>query len=470
MAAPRPLSADNREWLLGELAVWQEAQLVNKDDAQKILGLYELAAEEQQRQHHWFLVSLGGLAALMMFAAAALLVSYNWQAISGTGKLAIVFGTLLATYGIAAAFWRNGYQRVSEVVIFFAGLFYGAAIWLIAQVFHMEAHYPDGYFWWAVGVLPLALIFDTLLLHALFAVLVSAWVGTEIVGYRHFGAFLFGSRWPIANGAYLAPLLIVPGMWLAYRRSCPFRISVYLPALVFWICLQPTAWHWYTGAANFIGAVGALLLILGESHFPKSRMAIPYRLFGAILFGSALIPLSYHNYYSWMRPEPASHAVFLTLIIASLTALTVAAAEFMRYRSLEQGDFPRAFLFADIRQRQWLPLSLAAVMAALALLMVFTRDGDRTSDANLASALLANVAMVALAIWLMRVGVRDNRGSPFAAGVTYFLLWMILRYSDLFGFEAGMLGAAALFAACGVSIGGLAWFWQKRNGVLHVES
>jgi hypothetical protein len=332
----------------------------------------------------------------------------------------------------------------------------------------MSAHYPDAYFWWAVGVLPLALIFDTLMLHALLAVLVSTWVGTEILDHGLFGMLFWGRRMPIAEGAYLAPLMLAPGIWYAYQRNISSRLMIYLPAVVWWLCLQPVAWRVDFEGAYFVAAVGCLLLILGESHLPRSSMAIVYRVLGALLIGGALVPLSYHGFYQWMLNEATAVSIWMALLIASLALVVTTAAEYFRYHALEQGNIKQADLFEDIRRRQWLPLSLAAVTSLLTLCGLWRGLDPDGNDAGIAGALLANLAMIALSIWLMRVGVRDDRVQPFVAGVGYFLLWMILRYVDLFGFEAGMLGAAALFAACGIAIGGLAWFWQKRNEVAHV--
>jgi uncharacterized membrane protein len=466
----RPLTAEMRSWLQQELAVWQQEQLIVPQNGEKILSLYETTDAEQQRVHSQFVIALCGLAALLFAAAVFLLVGFNWEALTAAGKLAVVFGILISTYAIGIVSWRMGYPRLAEVIFFVAALLYGAAIWLIAQIFHMSAHYPDGFFWWAVGVLPLALILDTLLLHALFAGLVCAWAGSEIIGYGGLGALFFGFRTPwLANGAYLAPLLLAPGVWLAYRNHSSARVALYVAAVSWWVCLQPVAWRWESGTSYFVGAVGAMLLILGESHPARSPLAIPYRLFGVLLFGGALLPLSFHGYYRWWRTEH-DHPLLLALIIASLTGLVAAAAEFARYRYLEAGHDQYAARWDDIRRRQWLPLTLAALMAGLALIPALAGGNLADADPGLGilSALLANAAMLTMAIWLMWVGVRDNRAQPFVAGVGYFLLWLLLRYSDLFGFEAGMLGAAAFFAACGFAIGGLAWLWHRRKEFIHV--
>jgi hypothetical protein len=76
---------------------------------------------------------------------------------------------------------------------------------------------------------------------------------------------------------------------------------------------------------------------------------------------------------------------------------------------------------------------------------------------------LANVAMLASAWWLITVGLREERGQPFTAGVLYFLLWAVLRYIDLFGEFAGMLGGALMFLLCGVALFAVSQFWRQRK-------
>ena len=75
--------------------------------------------------------------------------------------------------------------------------------------------------------------------------------------------------------------------------------------------------------------------------------------------------------------------------------------------------------------------------------------------------------MLGLAIWLIRIGLREDRGRPFAAGVMYFLFWSILRYIDLFGDFGGILGAALMFFLCGAALFGVALFWRRRKEKPH---
>ena len=74
----------------------------------------------------------------------------------------------------------------------------------------------------------------------------------------------------------------------------------------------------------------------------------------------------------------------------------------------------------------------------------------------------ANIAMVAVALWLIRFGLTEDRSRPFGAGVVYLLLWAVLRYVDLFGAFGGMLGASLMFFLCGGALS--AWHFTGETG------
>lgn len=77
----------------------------------------------------------------------------------------------------------------------------------------------------------------------------------------------------------------------------------------------------------------------------------------------------------------------------------------------------------------------------------------------------ANIAMVAVALWLIRFGMTEDQSRPFGAEVVYLLLWAVLRYADLFGAFGGMLGASLMFFLCGGSLMAVALYWRKRKAV-----
>ena len=443
----RAISAKQRAWLLDELSVWRRDAVVTDEQAQHIAGLYDGAGEMAERGRSKAVFVLMAAAATLVGLAALLLIGYNWNDLSRDIKLAIVLGVIGVTHalGFSLRYNRNS-PALSETVFFLGCLFYGAGIWLVAQVFHIQAHYPDGIWWWAVGVLPFALALETRLLHALFVGLLALWSGQEVLNFGHLGGWLFG-RWDfLPNGAYSLPVLALPGIVWAYRKQSVKTLALYVPLFAWWTVLQAFAWKLGSNPFYFVGSVGALLLVLAEAHAVGSRFAIPYRRYGALLVGGVLVPLSFYDLNKHLVGEWISLAG--PPLVLGIVALAVVL-----------------FTERAIPRRQMIPLGLTLLMAVLPVMSAGCDSSSCADAAALLPTVLVNIAMVAGAFWLMQVGLREDRGRPFGAGVLYFLLWSVLRYVDLFGDFGGMLGAAMMFFMCGGALFGVARYWQSRKEV-----
>jgi uncharacterized membrane protein len=461
--AEREITDRQWAWLTGELTSWQAMGLLGEDQAARILGLYGSPQELSQRRTARGLMTLASLAAFLVGLGVLLLIGYNWEALPAAVKLVLIFGALLATHaGGLALRYRLGYRTASEVVFFLACLFFGAAIALVAQIFHISSDSPDGIWWWAVGTLPFALMLDTLLLHALYVGLLALYAGWMVFGVAvNLGATLFGFLWWPPNGSYSVPLLALPGLAWAYRKGSAKTVALYAPLLAWWVILLPIAWRFEVNPMDFIGCVGGLFLIVAESHPEESVMAVPYRFYGALLTAGVLVPLSY---YEINRETRAPAGLLVEMAAASVVALllVVAAGERERWSAASKGRGAEAGVADLIRlNRRLPPLALTLFFVLLAFWQVLLGE-------PLVPTVLANLAMIALAIWLMQLGLRENRGLPFSAGVLYFLFWAVLRYIDLFGNFGGMLGAALMFVLCGAALFGLAMYWRRRAEVRHV--
>jgi hypothetical protein len=306
-----------------------------------------------------------------------------------------------------------------------------------------------------VGVLPFALALDTLLLHALFVALLAIWAGYEVFGFAAIGPWRFG----VPGGAYSLIPLAAPGIWWAYRRSSAQALALYVPLIAWWVILQPIAWRLEANLVYFIGAMGGLLLLAAEAHREGSAMALPYRVYGAGLFAGALIPLSYYAFNDRNIRGAAFPGFYEVGAILALAVMMLATVAVVRRRAqAEPVPVSLSEELWEIAHRQWLPCSLITLMAGLG---AWTALGY----AALLPTVAANAAMVILALWLMRVGLTQDQGKAFSAGVLYFLLWTVLRYIDLFGEFGGMIGAALMFFLCGATLFGVALFWRHRKEV-----
>jgi uncharacterized membrane protein len=480
----RPISDKLRCWLLGEMEVWRGGGLLSEEQTGRILDGYESPAEAAGRKRSLAVFALMGVAALLVGLAVLLLIAYNWERTPKELKLAGNLTAIAATYGLAFLLrYRWKARLLSEVAFFLGCLLFGAGIWLVAQVFHVQAHFPSGIWLWALGVLPLAICLDTLLLHALLAALLAVWVGCEIIGFPHLGAWLFG-RWShVPNGAYTLPLLALPGVLWAYRQRSPVTLAMYVLVLAWWVVLQPVAWHADQSVVYFIGAAGALFLVLAESHAPGSEMAAPYRNIGVLMCAGILILLSFLDFNMEMQQQRrlGLQDVEVTSLVATVAVAVLGlVTAVLAARVRPTGRAAHADLSDSVGQglmRHWLPIGMVLLMVGLslwnALLPVArTRGGwyhvDRGDFRVVVPTVLANVALVTLAIWLMRTGLREDRARPFAAGVILFVAWAVMRYIDLFGDLGGMLGASLMFFLCGAALFGLAMYWRRRKEVRDV--
>ena len=457
----RTISSSKRRWLLDEMEWWRDAGILTAAQMQEILDQYESVEEASESHNSRAVNALMGAAALLVGAGVLLLISFNWEGLHTAAKLLLIFGTILGTYYGAFRLRQREMIGLSNVLFFLGAFFYGCGIMLIGQMFHLSGHPTDAVWWWALGVLPLAVCLESLLLHALVVALLGMWCGGEILGFGNLGLnLLFRWSW-VPNGAYTLPLLAAPGIMLAYRRPLASVLWLYVPLLTWWLSLQSFAWegiwHWNHNPLFFIGGVGGLLLIAAEAHASGSKLAIPYRMYGVLLVGSMLIPLSFkgmHQRGNWHADDPRLGALLQAAAIVTLTV--VALAVMTRLHGRWKAKQELAVALKEAAKRQYVPVGITLLMAFFSLWYSLVRE-------PITPTVLSNFAMLIFGIWLMLVGLREDRGRPFSAGVLYFLLWTTMRYIDLFGRIGGMLGGAGFFFACGAFLFGMAYFWKHRR-------
>ena len=236
-----------------------------------------------------------------------------------------------------------------------------------------------------------------------------------------------------------------------------------MPVLAWWLVLLPIAWKLEANPAYFIGAVGSLMLLVAAMHPPRSEMAIPFRFYGVAIVGATLLPLGFYGFNKEVMNGPGTHAlsgVEQMLIILIVAAMTLTLAYFLQRSTVEgKAVAQRSFVdsLREIIGRQAISCGLLGLFAFLALWIPVTGAPVPT--------IVANAAMIGLAFWLIRLGLAEDRGRPFGAGVAYLLLWAVLRYIDLFGAFGGMLGAALIFFLCGAALFGVAFYWRNRKAV-----
>ena len=179
----------HKNFLADELAKWREDGLISDEAARKIAARYDidLSGANEQRS---FILKL--VAYLFLALSLFTLVGANWEELPRAVRLIIVLG-ILATVNFSGVLVQKNGKETQATTLFFLGNFcYGAAIVLVAQIYHLGEHMPDGVLLWAVGALALGLATrkSIITLQALILGLVWFLMEFEFSGVSH-GFLLF---------------------------------------------------------------------------------------------------------------------------------------------------------------------------------------------------------------------------------------------------------------------------------------
>lgn len=194
-------SPERRRWLRQEVEAWVRDGVISEQQASSILARYpieEALAVRSQTQQRIAIV-FAVLGAVLVGLGVILFFATNWQAIPRWAKFGLIIVATAGAYGLG--YWLQyvrEYTGVGSAVILLGGLLYGAGIFLVGQMFHVEAEPHYGLLLWTAGILPLAYLLPAPALITLGAVLAAAWVGAvSFFGMDRYG--IFDPAYPVRN-------------------------------------------------------------------------------------------------------------------------------------------------------------------------------------------------------------------------------------------------------------------------------
>ena len=152
----------------------------------------EISAEQRQRiqaalaarldaprDHSGRVIAVVASFGALLFSAGILyLVAIHWDALGKSAKLALVFGVWAAIHagGYALAEQPGGYPRIGRALTLAGMLCFGGALYLVAQIYNLSAHYPWALLLWWVLDVPLWLWMRSRAAQALVTGLFLVWI------------------------------------------------------------------------------------------------------------------------------------------------------------------------------------------------------------------------------------------------------------------------------------------------------
>ena len=212
----------NIRWLLTEIDRWKAEGLVSPEQGDRIRQRYAQPPAPAAESVPWGLLVFATAGAIVIGLGVILLFAYNWDEIPKPGKLALVFGAVIAAHLAGARLLaKDGWQpKLGEALAALGTMFYGAGIWLVAQIYNIDEHYPNGFLFWALGALAMAWALRSVANGLLAIVLVVIWGSCEAFDFR---APQYWSILLIAGG-------LVPLAW-QQRSALLLAAALALPAL-----------------------------------------------------------------------------------------------------------------------------------------------------------------------------------------------------------------------------------------------
>lgn len=417
-----------------ELPRWEDQGWVSAEGRRAILA--DIAARQPNLAWaSWLALSgalLLGVGVITWFAA-------HWNEMSKLIKLVLIFVALAASHG------AHGYCRIraampklAQGLVFLSVLLFGAAIMLVGQIYHIDAHFPDGLALWAAGGLLTAWLLESQAAGVASIGLAALWTGTEQFDYQ-------SMNWPLLG--YL-PLAVVP----IFRGNWTIAARAWGALCVFWMI----GWHaqpWF-----------------GEAWAPHAHV----RLFAIQLLAIAgFWALSQASEHPFAR---ALRAGFL--LVALIGAFAFTFPDFARMRPATTVGDPTPWLAAFagsaaiyaagiIRLVRISELSAARLGVGIALAVGFAvllgvevvlpRSGSL-------QALCWNGIFLGMLYGMGDLGIRRGDRALVNRAFTAFAIWVLARYFDAFWslFDRSlffMAGGALLLAGGG-------WLERRRRSLL----
>lgn len=419
--------------LAQELPRWQEAGWVSAEGGQAILADLEV-----RRSKMAWASSLALAGALLLGVGVITWFAAHWNEMSKLMKLVLIFLALTGSHvAHGLCLTRGGLPKLAQGMAFLSVLFFGAAIMLIGQIYHIDAHFPDGIALWAAGGLLTAWLLGSQPAMVASIALAALWTWTEQFEYR-------AMNWPLLGYLALAAVPLIRQDWKIAARGWGLLCLLWM---VGWHA-QPwigVAWESYSHVRLFalqvLGIAGCWALAQSSGH-PFARAVRADFLLAALIGAFAFT----FPDLAWRRAAPTGDlAPWLAALVGAVALYSAGITSLVRASELPA-------------ERLRIGIALAAGFAVLLTVeIIMPRSGGLP-------ALFWNALFLGVLYWIGDLGIRHGDRVMVNRAFTGFSVWVLARYFDTFW---SLMDRSLFFMAGGVLLlAGGGWLERRRRALL----
>ena len=272
----------NIKWLLAEIDHWLDEGLVAADQAENIKRRYQIMDQGKA----WGRIIFFSIGAILFGLGIILLFAYNWERMHKFAKLAVIVLALLSVHGSALWLRRPGgrYRSAGEGLHLAGTMLFGAGIWLVAQIYHINEHYPNAFFIWGCGALAMAWALPSISHAITAAILLLLWNSFEAFDFKN------PQQWsPFIILAGLVPM----GWFYRSRALLATTISAYMVMLSFCVASVSGDLAFLIVFLSACILIAAGMIVRCSGNFPESGSIFSF--IGYLVYLGTLFVLSFYH-------------------------------------------------------------------------------------------------------------------------------------------------------------------------------
>jgi len=420
--------------LESQLPDWVQSGLISNPQAAAIRNHYH------DSEHSLARTALSSIGAILFGLGVILFFAWNWDALHRFTKLAIIFTAITAAHAGGLWFRRptSSHSAAAEGLSLLGTMLFGAGIWLVSQVYHIDEHWPNAFLLWGMGALAMGWVLPSALQGVLAVILLAIWSGAETLKF---------SQTQVA-AVWIMLLGVLPLAWRLRSRWLMFfgLAGLYL-SLAFQLAdsFKESLFYVLYALAVLYLALGLWLDRSQRLDFAGLRDVMVIPAYGVIL--SIVFALSFgdvsgdlHRLKAW-QSTGQQWVFWLALVVAVVAVIRALSPQ-------RDFDAPQE---TDVFQ----------LLLALAGLLLCYLVGPGWWKLNgMILAFVMNLLFVGHCLLFILHGSRIQRGGEVAVGCLLFSALVFARYSDLF---ESLLSRSLVFLVLGASLFVVGNFYSRHK-------
>lgn len=156
---------------------WLDEGTINHAQAEKMRAdLEEYKTEHRSKKQ---ITAFSTIGAILIGIGAILFVASNWEKIGDTVRILLLAGSTVGIHytGYRLKYENQKYPRLGFALLFLSALLFGASLFLIAQIYNINANNSTLVLIWLLGVFPLIYGYRSTAVAGLCSLLFYLWIG-----------------------------------------------------------------------------------------------------------------------------------------------------------------------------------------------------------------------------------------------------------------------------------------------------